>query len=52
MGGELLSENTVKQNPSSIPTARLDENVSIYKIRRYFDIDGWRAVEHVQYMKP
>ena len=47
MGGELLSENTVEQNPSSIPTACLDENVSIQKVHRYFDPDGWKAMQHV-----
>ena len=47
MSGELLTENTVEQNLSSIPRACLDENVSINKIRRYFDPDGWKAVEHV-----
>lgn len=47
MGGERLSEDAVQQNPSAIPTACLDENVSIQKVHRYFDPDGWKAVQHV-----
>ncbi|KAK7114682.1 hypothetical protein V1264_000704 [Littorina saxatilis] len=45
--GELLSEQSVEQVPSAVPTAVLDVNISIIKVRRYFDMDGWTAVQHV-----
>ena len=47
MNGQHLSEVSVEQNPAAISTACLDVNVNIQKIRRYFDNDGWAAVEHV-----
>ena len=47
MNGQHLSEDSMEQIPAAISTACLDENISIQKIRRYFDNDGWAAVEHV-----
>ena len=47
MNGQHLSEDSVEQIPADIPTACLDENISILKVRRYIDNDGWAAVEHV-----
>ena len=42
-----MEEDSVEQIPSDIPLACLDENVSIQKIKKYFDSDGWAAVQHV-----
>ena len=47
MNGQHLSESSVEQNPAAVSRACLDENISIQKVRRNFDNDGWAAVEQI-----
>ena len=40
LNGELLDEIHVETRPEKVPAQSIDENVNIYRIRKYFTEDG------------
>ena len=40
----LLDEQVVETRPERVPNSCIDENASIYRIRKYFTDDGWTQV--------
>ncbi|KAL8610953.1 hypothetical protein ACOMHN_042569 [Nucella lapillus] len=47
----LIGEEDVEQDPIAIPEACLDDSVNVDRLHRYFDGDGWTAVQHVYQQK-
>ncbi|KAL8561131.1 hypothetical protein ACOMHN_033714 [Nucella lapillus] len=51
LNSQLLIGEDVKQDPIAIPEACLDDSVNVDRLHRYFDGDGWTAVQHVYQQK-
>ena len=47
LNGKLLDEIHVETRPEKVPAQSIDENVNIYRIRKYFTEDGWSSVMEV-----
>lgn len=49
--GSLLQEMDIEVNPNKVTSGCLDSNVDMYSIRKYFDADGWKSIEHLIHVK-
>ena len=47
MNGDLLDEIHIETRPEKIPNQCIDENVNIFRLRKYFTTEGWQSVTEV-----
>ena len=45
--GELLLEDVIESRPEKVSNACIDDNINIFKIRKFFSADGWQLVKQV-----
>lgn len=50
-GNGYISETAIENNPNNIHCAVLDSHLAIDDIKRYFDSDGWAALQQVVEIK-
>lgn len=47
MNGDLLDKIHIETRPEKIPNQCIDENVNIFRLRKYFTTEGWQSVTEV-----
>ena len=47
LAGELLEEEAVETRPEKVSNCCADENVNMYRIKKYFTTDAWQVVSQV-----